>query len=444
MFYKINQQSNWVKFSISDYRLFCIKHNNITVLSCPPQIIDLWSKAFEAGICSIHSNKSDMDHLLRGGFLEITDCAANTHIDLGTTPCLTPVLVTKLNSSHPLIKSPKIRNAIYINSSIPHRVHHPTTFFVDLHYKCNLHCKHCYIGEEHKGTPLSRPENITRVLQKLCDLHVNQIILIGGEPFLDQNLMDYVAYADKCHIKTTIATNGTLPIIIDSIAELIKHNVELEISLDGPNEKIHSILRGQGAFAKTVNTISQLAQQNIKVVINYTLTKKNIFQIIPTFLLANRLGAQEFLLISFMSSGTGKHNTATFQLSRLHLIIVSIMESILQLLGTFTKIKYINLRNYCGAKFAPAVNSDGDIFYCVNFDKNRSIGNIFKDHAWWDQKYYDQKLIKGPCSTCFFRPKCGASDCRAEIYARTGDFFHGNEHCLRGKISKLFYRKKMP
>lgn len=86
---------------------------------------------------------------------------------------------------------------------------------VNINKDCNLNCKGC----DHFA-PVAEPdtlelESFERDMKRLSEVmagHIHRIILLGGEPLMNAQLLDYVRIARQCMSETEvfIATNGTL------------------------------------------------------------------------------------------------------------------------------------------------------------------------------------------------------------------------------------------
>ena len=86
---------------------------------------------------------------------------------------------------------------------------------VNINKDCNLNCKGC----DHFA-PLAEADTLEleifeRDMKRLADImsgHIHRIILLGGEPLLNEHLLDYVKISRQCmpEVEVFIATNGTL------------------------------------------------------------------------------------------------------------------------------------------------------------------------------------------------------------------------------------------
>lgn len=113
---------------------------------------------------------------------------------------------------------------------------------LDLTYKCNLQCRHCYqwnFSEVKNDLTFETWQKIIRQYKKLVSQLGTRsaITLSGGEPLMSpvfEKIVVYIRNLDE-NIELYILTNGTL--ISNSIAFFIKNNGvrHVQISLDGPN-----------------------------------------------------------------------------------------------------------------------------------------------------------------------------------------------------------------
>ncbi|MCL4428900.1 MAG: radical SAM protein [Deltaproteobacteria bacterium] len=158
-------------------------------------------------------------------------------------------------------------------------------FYVQWHFidSCNLRCIHCYQSDyNHKALDLNIVKSIFLKLDEAMSKWKMKcfVSLTGGEPFLQPEglfyLMDLIEKSDNFK-NMAILTNGTL--LNEGLVKKIKGYkklAEVQVSLDGHDEKSHDAVRGKGTFLKTVNSIKILKNSEIKTVAMFTLHKKNI------------------------------------------------------------------------------------------------------------------------------------------------------------------------
>ncbi|HLE18799.1 MAG TPA: radical SAM protein [Syntrophales bacterium] len=125
--------------------------------------------------------------------------------------------------------------------------------------QCNLKCLHCYLSPQNNGDlPLSDALNISR---EFSDMGGLRLMISGGEPLLYKNLQTFIAQTANLPLRRVLLSNGTL-INSDNICWLKVE--EIQFSLDGWT-KGHDMLRGAGAFDRTMKGIISAKEAGIAV-----------------------------------------------------------------------------------------------------------------------------------------------------------------------------------
>lgn len=140
---------------------------------------------------------------------------------------------------------------------------------------CNLKCLHCFPDSE-KFKPKFTIENIYKIIDQLSMFNVIHLTITGGEPFLVENILDFVKYANLKGIIVTICTNEML-IKDDQYVQLSNCAINMiKVSLDSMKKENHEFYKGEKTFDSAVNAISKLRSNNVPVCINTCISKKNI------------------------------------------------------------------------------------------------------------------------------------------------------------------------
>ena len=131
----------------------------------------------------------------------------------------------------------------------------------DVTDKCNLRCNHCY-HFNNKNSFETQKRDLSEWVSRIDDLYekgVRVVVIVGGEPALRKDILEYAAnrffYVD-------VITNGTLA--LPSFA-----NLRPIVSVDGL-EKTNDDIRGKGVFKKAMNNPFHHA------LINFTVTAENV------------------------------------------------------------------------------------------------------------------------------------------------------------------------
>jgi len=132
--------------------------------------------------------------------------------------------------------------------------------------KCNLSCKYCFL----KDSSLVKQVELefSEIKKTLSGFRypLEEIVITGGEPFLNKDLERLCTFIDRNEIAKTISipTNGSQPDIVYNITKrIIKDNainIKILVSIDGP-EDVHDSLRNKkGSFDSAIQTLSMLKE----------------------------------------------------------------------------------------------------------------------------------------------------------------------------------------
>ncbi len=120
---------------------------------------------------------------------------------------------------------------------------------------CNMFCEYCIFGEEGKFNDLksrAERERIFKRIDEMVDLGVFALSFSGGEPLLNPNTCDYIAYAADKGMWTSMPTNGLL---IRKYADGIARLDMLEVSIDSLNPERFAKRRGINGLPKIIENL---------------------------------------------------------------------------------------------------------------------------------------------------------------------------------------------
>jgi len=163
--------------------------------------------------------------------------------------------------------------------------------FLYITEKCQLRCKHCYLGWRlERGATMPLKLIITH-LKMWKKIGTKRVCFIGGEPTLHPEFRKVVWAANKLkHKEIIMDTNGIYP----SLEVLSKFNPSdftyIQVSLDGASSETHEQIRGKGTFKITLNTIRELSNRGFDVRIICTVNKINIKDCLDILKIADEIG----------------------------------------------------------------------------------------------------------------------------------------------------------
>src|SRR3989454_4227138 len=111
---------------------------------------------------------------------------------------------------------------------------------MELTYRCNLHCVHCYTDPYNDREFFPRELTLTeikRIIDEMADLEILYLNLTGGEIFTHPNFFEIYDYAYRKVFLLMLYTNGT--IFTQAIIDRLKHSrpFSIDISCHSVNEE---------------------------------------------------------------------------------------------------------------------------------------------------------------------------------------------------------------
>jgi radical SAM protein with 4Fe4S-binding SPASM domain len=179
------------------------------------------------------------------------------------------------DDEHVFIRNPALRGLFASAGSDKTYGRVPDRLIVELTAACNLRCKTCYMiaakaDENELGT-----EEVKRLMEEAASAGTRTVALMGGEPFLREDLWPLVDDALERFEQVQISTNGTLMDGTSLSRYAGNRNLMLQVSLDGPDAQSNDAIRGKGNFGKASAFLEFAAGLGIPVSISAVLNKHN-------------------------------------------------------------------------------------------------------------------------------------------------------------------------
>jgi radical SAM protein with 4Fe4S-binding SPASM domain len=161
---------------------------------------------------------------------------------------------------------------------------------LDLTYRCNERCVHCYLDHDDHGE-MTLAE-ITDLLDQLAEAGVFFLTLSGGEIFLRPDLFDVLGHARRLLFSVKIKTNGIL-IREPQARRLAELDVEsVQISVYSHRPEVHDgITRVPGSLARSIAGARLLTAAGVKVTFANVLMRQNMGDYLAVKTLAKTVGA---------------------------------------------------------------------------------------------------------------------------------------------------------
>ena len=151
----------------------------------------------------------------------------------------------------------------------------PLSVQLDLTYRCNERCVHCYLDHDDHGEMTT--QEIRSLLDQLAEAGVFFLTMSGGEILLRKDFFDILEYARALLFCVKLKTNAIL--IRERQADRIRSlGVDsIQISIYSHRPEIHdAITKVPGSLKRSVEAIRFLRAQGLKVIIANVLMLQNI------------------------------------------------------------------------------------------------------------------------------------------------------------------------
>jgi radical SAM protein with 4Fe4S-binding SPASM domain len=150
----------------------------------------------------------------------------------------------------------------------------PLSVQLDLTYRCNERCVHCYLDHDDHGEMTTG--EIKHLLDEMADAGVFILTLSGGEIFLRKDFFELLEHARRLMFCVKLKTNAVL-IREREAARLRDLGVEsIQISIYSHRPKVHdAITLIPGSLKRSVDAIRFLKSQGLKVIIANVLMTQN-------------------------------------------------------------------------------------------------------------------------------------------------------------------------
>jgi radical SAM protein with 4Fe4S-binding SPASM domain len=298
----------------------------------------------------------------------------------------------------------------------------PVSGSIELTYRCNNRCVHCYCNQAEDDLQERSKELTTRELFGIIDTIVDAgclwLLLTGGEILLREDFREIYLHAKKKGLLVTLFTNGTL--INEGLADLLAEwrPFSVEITIYGASEAIYEkVTRRGGAYKQCMKGIDLLVDRKLPVQLKTCLITMNAHELQDMKALAASLGI--FLrfdpLINFRLDQD--RSPADFRLSPEEIVKADLLDGEEKKEWTRLSLQ------------APPRNQSGWIYTCrggessCNIDpygnlspciivKNKAVNLKEKDFhtAWEDMGKMMQAMTyppDSPCKSCNLINLCG-------------------------------------
>jgi MoaA/NifB/PqqE/SkfB family radical SAM enzyme len=180
-----------------------------------------------------------------------------------------------------------------------HRLESLPILALSVHSACNCRCVMCDIWKANAEKREISAADLKRHVGAIRAMHVQRVMLTGGEPLLHQNLWALCDQLLAIDIRITLVTTGLL---IDRHASAIARLIDtVVISLDGDRDVHDAIRRVKGGFDRMAAGVASLRKQTPtpRLIARTVVQRGNCATVEQTIAAAQRIGFDE---ISFLAA----------------------------------------------------------------------------------------------------------------------------------------------
>jgi radical SAM protein with 4Fe4S-binding SPASM domain len=309
---------------------------------------------------------------------------------------------------------------------------HKENLYVYLTNDCNLSCIHCYMySGKPKINELPKKEWF-QIIANAKENGIKAVTFTGGEVLKYKDWFEIIKFTKEQDISVTVLTNGVLW-DKEKIEKSKKYIDEVQISLDGTNEELNSMIRGKGNFQKALDNVKLFVKAGVKTVIATTPTLENIREIEKTYIdfakgLLNELQSENLYFKIARKLITGRKVQALIQDKAKEYSFIT--KKLANTLYPNSDIKnfIINMQIGTGLKNCGygglSISSDGKFFLCNRVEELEPIAtnkDDFKNIMKKAEYYYQWSSVDNviPCQNCEIKYICGGG-CRIDEYYFAG------------------------
>jgi AdoMet-dependent heme synthase len=171
------------------------------------------------------------------------------------------------------------------------RLRIPLSVQLDLTYRCNERCVHCYLDHEDHGEMTSA--EIKELLDQMTEAGVFFLTISGGEILMRRDFFEILEYAREKMFSVKLKTNAVM--IREKEAERIKSlGVEsVQVSIYSHRAEVHdAITKLPGSLRRSLNAIRLMKEKGLRVIIANVLMQQNFQDYPGVKALAAKLGVQ--------------------------------------------------------------------------------------------------------------------------------------------------------
>lgn len=307
--------------------------------------------------------------------------------------------------------------------------------YIHITDRCNLKCKGCYSEDERCDKKELSFNELTKVVNNLKPLNLENIIISGGEPMIRKDL-DKILELIKTELKPDnliVITNGTVH-NFDMLENIAPYVDVLSVSLDTYSSDCKAFLREDKIFDRIMEFIDRAKELDINLSILPTINHKNVDYINEYTKLSKKLGTNiSFSLFTVKPDAENREFVLTTDDLKKIVDYYRVNE---------IEVEDVPLKDClegkcnCGTgEQLISVGTDGSLYPChMLMEDEFKMGNLLEKDVMSllvhnaKRKYGVEVDDMDGCKECEFKYLCGGG-CRARAYLYTDKIASKDPFC---------------
>lgn len=150
----------------------------------------------------------------------------------------------------------------------------PRTVWLTTNRTCNSKCNWCYASK--CRDKVMKYEDLKKYVNELKKININKVILIGGEPTINENIFKIIKYITNKGISVSMASNGRKFSDYEFAKKIVKVGLKIcNISIKGSNEFEYMQNTNALGFKEMIEGYHNLKELGINVSTSYVLCDKD-------------------------------------------------------------------------------------------------------------------------------------------------------------------------
>lgn len=190
----------------------------------------------------------------------------------------------------------------------------PKVAWLTTNRTCNNKCKWCYTFNYNCNNKEMNFKKIKQIIDELSNFGVKKIILIGGEPTINNKIIEIIKYIKEKNILVSIASNGRKFSDISFTKKCKDIGLDfVNISIKGVNEEEYISNTNSFGFNEMIKGYNNLIENGIETSLSYVITKNNEkeYENLKTMLNDNNINYIFFMLYKPSVDLDDKYNGPT-------------------------------------------------------------------------------------------------------------------------------------